>query len=39
MFAGASGGKEVGHLDALAELTFALMAPPGRGCKGWHPVP
>lgn len=39
MFAGASGGKEVGHRDALAELTFALMAPPGRGCKGWHPVP
>lgn len=39
MFAGASGGKVVGSRDALAELTFALMAPPSRGCKGGHPVP
>lgn len=34
MFAGAYGGKEVGHRDALAELTCALMVPPGRGCNG-----
>lgn len=39
MLAGAYGDKEVGHWDALAELTCALMAPPDRGCKGGHPVP